>query len=63
MPAKRSKMVSTARSRFFEKKRRKKLRGLWCGGTFVETPQAQSNKSLFGSFSSEKEPLPARISI
>jgi hypothetical protein len=44
-----------ASSRFFEKKRRKKLL-LRCRD--VATPGTQINKSLFGSFSSEKELLP-----
>jgi len=40
-------------SRFFEKKRRKKLFIVW--SRVVATPVAQTKKSLFVSFSSEKE--------
>jgi hypothetical protein len=29
----------------------------WFGGAQASEPQAESSKSLFGSFSSEKEPL------
>jgi hypothetical protein len=42
-------------SRFFEKKRRKKLLLVWSRA--VAPPLAQTNKSLFGSFSTEKEHL------
>jgi hypothetical protein len=47
------------KGRFFEKKRRKKLliRCRACGATAESTPMAESLKSLFGSFSSEKELL------
>jgi glycosyltransferase involved in cell wall biosynthesis len=44
-------------SRFFEKKRRKKLLVRWCRN--VATPVAKVKKSLFASFSSEKEVLPS----
>jgi hypothetical protein len=37
------------RSRFFEKKRRKKLPGIWASAAGMQTPQAEIHKSLFGS--------------
>jgi hypothetical protein len=43
------------RNRFFEKKRRKKL--LFYDSREVQTPMVQIKKSLFDSFSSEKEAL------
>jgi hypothetical protein len=42
-------------SRFFEKKRRKKL--FLCWSREVRRPMAQNKRSLFASFSSEKEVL------
>jgi hypothetical protein len=51
-----SSLDQAIRSRFFEKKQRKKLLLLWSRD--FRTPQAQINKSLFASFSSEKEALP-----
>jgi hypothetical protein len=44
-------------SRFFEKKRRKKLLLVWSRA--VATPLAQTNKSFFASFFSKKEALPS----
>jgi hypothetical protein len=46
---------SQVRGRFFEKKRRKKLFLIW--SRVVETPMAQTQKSLLASFSPEKEAL------
>jgi hypothetical protein len=43
-------------SRFFEKKRRKKLFRHWAGG--AETSTARSKKSFFASFCSQKEAFP-----
>jgi hypothetical protein len=48
--------TSEGSSRFFEKKRRKKL--LLIQSRDVLAPPTQINKSLFASFSSEKEVLP-----
>jgi hypothetical protein len=43
----------------FLKKRSKKLFGLSALGAGGKTPQAESYKSLFASFSSKKEVLPS----
>jgi len=47
----------------FLKKRSKKLLLCWGMGAISQTPQAQSKRSLFGSFSSEKELLALDFSL
>jgi hypothetical protein len=45
------------RKRFFFEKKKQKTFISWAWALKAPTPKAQGNKSLFGSFSSEKELL------